>query len=154
MNSIHILQHTNLNIQDEAIHIRREQGAQGKARENVRAEDTLQSGSENKAVESGGQGKSEGSVRDTISQNTQKRGPNTTQKQPQRPPDTKKSPKRCRGQKKTDFGRPGPPSRAPKGPKVDLQTGPTAQKSKIYMLYQKNIICGACLEPTEAAFGG
>ena len=40
-----------------------------------------------------------------------------------------------------------------KGPKVDLQTGPTAQKSKIYVLYQKNMICGVSLEATEAPFG-
>ena len=40
-----------------------------------------------------------------------------------------------------------------KDPKVDLQTGPRAPKSKIYMLYQKNIICGVSLEATEAAFG-
>ena len=44
-----------------------------------------------------GLGQSEGSVRDPISQRTPKRGLNTTQKQPQRPPDTKKSLKRCPG---------------------------------------------------------
>ena len=41
-----------------------------------------------------------------------------------------------------------------KDPKVDLQTGPRAPKSKIYVLYQKNMICGVSLEATEAAFGG
>ena len=41
-----------------------------------------------------------------------------------------------------------------KDPKVDLQTGPRAPKSKIYMLYQKNTISGVSLGATEAAFGG
>ena len=41
-----------------------------------------------------------------------------------------------------------------KGPKVDLQTEPTAQKCKLYVLYQKNMICGVNLEATEAPFGG
>ena len=39
-------------------------------------------------------------------------------------------------------------------PKVNLQTGPRAPKSKIYVLYQKSIVCGVSLESTEAAFGG
>ena len=46
-----------------------------------------------------------------------KKGPNASQKQPQTPPATKKSLRRCRGQKKTNFGRPGPIARAKMTPK-------------------------------------
>ena len=39
-------------------------------------------------------------------------------------------------------------------PKVNLQTGPRASKSKIYVLCQKNMICGISLEATETLLGG
>ena len=51
-------------------------------------------------------------------QGIQKRRPNTIQKQPQRPPENKKLLRHCQGQKKTNFGRPGPPSRTPKGRQI------------------------------------
>ena len=38
-------------------------------------------------------------------------------------------------------------------PKVSLQTGPRASKSKIYVLCKKNMICGISLEATETPFG-
>ena len=39
-------------------------------------------------------------------------------------------------------------------PKGSLQTGPRATKSRIYVLCQKNLICGISLEATETLLGG
>ena len=72
------------------------------------------------------------------SQGTQKRGPDTTQKQPQRPPESKKSLRRCQGQKKTNFGQPGPPSRAPKGPQIGLPSDIKSTQNHRFIRYAKN----------------
>ena len=56
--------------------------------------------------------------------------------------------------KKTILGGWVPHRACQKERKVNLQTGPRAPKSKIYVLHQKNIICGVSLEATEAAFVG
>ena len=67
-----------------------------------------------------------------------KRGPNTTQKQPQRPPESKKSLRRCQGQKKANFGQPGPPSRAPKGPQIGLPSDIKSTQNHRFIRYAKN----------------
>ena len=56
--------------------------------------------------------------------------------------------------KKAILGGRVPHRACQKDRKVDLQTGPRAPKSKIYVLHQKTIICGVSLEAREAAFGG
>ena len=56
--------------------------------------------------------------------------------------------------KKTLLGGRGHHRARQMDPKVSLQTGPRATKSKIYVRCQKNTICGISLEPTETPFGG
>ena len=60
----------------------------------------------------------------------------------------------AKSRKKTILGGWVPRRARQKDPKVDLQTGPRAPKSKIYTPHQKNNNGGVSLEATEAAFGG
>ena len=84
-----------------------------------------------------------------ISQDTQKSGPNTTQKQPQKPPESKNHSEAAKGRKKPIVGDRVRHRARQKDPKLDLQA--TSRAPKIIDLYAipKNINCGVSLETAD-----
>ena len=66
-----------------------------------------------------------------------KRGPNISQKQPQRLSESKKTLGRRQGKKKSNFGRPGPPSRAPRGPQIGPPNGAKSTQEQRFTPYTK-----------------
>ena len=63
--------------------------------------------------------------------------PNTSQKHPQRPPQSKKTPGLCPGHKKTNFERPAPPSCTPKRPRIRPPNGTKTTQNQEFILYAK-----------------